>query len=193
MMKIAKFALISLASMTLFAASVEAKFNFGAAARVGRDADKPLTSELAYSDFQSGKYKLSLKTGWTKGSDGISFTTQLFDDVEHILIHITERLYSELSQREDFADYLYRGSVTKIGMLIIPFHNLDGIKIAEKTLTDQARDRGSNSSWVNRIPMDVISGECKGELVKVKGYSGGTIIYCLADDLDDIVVKRSWF
>lgn len=192
-MKIAKFVLISLASITLFAASVEAKFNFGAAARVGRDADKPLTSELTYSDFRSGKYKLSLKAGWLKGSDGISFVTELYDDVEYINIRITERLYNELSQRKDFSEYLFYNAEYKTRVLKIPAHNLDGIKIAEKLLTNYARETGSNNAWVNRIPMDVISGECKGELVELKAYRKGTLTYCLADDLDDIVVKRSWF
>lgn len=53
-MKFTKFALVSVAVMMLFASSTEAKFNFGGAARVGRDADKPLTSDLTYADLQSG-------------------------------------------------------------------------------------------------------------------------------------------
>ena len=102
-MKFTKFALVSVAVMMLFASSVEAKFNFGGAARVGRDADKPLTSNLTYADLQSGKYKLSLKSGWDRNVNGIHFVTREDNGVKYICINITKRLYEELSQREDFA------------------------------------------------------------------------------------------
>lgn len=191
-MKIAKFTLISLAAMTLFTASVEAKFNFGGAARVGRDADKPLTSDLTYADLQSGKYKLSLKSGWDRNANGILFETQEFDGIKYVNICITKRLYEELSQREDFANYVFK-AVEGGGVynLTAPEHNLDGIEV--KNYRDiKITDKNGEVIAIGKeayIPMSVASGECKGVLeTHNDGYS-----YCLADDLDDVFTKRSWF
>ena len=76
----------------------------------------------------------------------------------------------------------------------VPEHNLDGIEIKSRdnvTYTDKNGDEIAKAVDVY-IPMSVVSGDCKGELVRGKGNFSG-YSYCLADDLDDVFTKRSWF
>ena len=175
----------------LFASSTEAKFNFGGAARVGRDADKPLTSDLTYADLQSGKYKLSLKSGWDRNANGIHFGTWEYNGVKYIGICITKRLYEELSQREDFAGHVSKALEDgNVYVLSAPEYNLDGIEVKNYRNIKYTDKNGEVIVKAKEayIPMNVASGECKGVLEKHNdGYS-----YCLADDLDDVFTKRSW-
>ena len=120
------------------------------------------------------------------------FETQEFDGVKYVNICITKRLYEELSQREDFADHVFK-AVEGGGVynLQAPEHNLDGIEVKnyrDIKYTDKNGDVIARAKEAY-IPMSVASGDCKGDLEKHDdGYS-----YCLADDLDDVFTKRSWF
>ena len=181
-MKIAKFTLMSLAAMTLFTANVEAKFNFGGAARAGRDADKPLTSDLTYADLESGKYKLSLKAGWERSSNGVFYSIDKGTGSKYLLIWITNRLANELKQRGDFV-FAY-DEKNETNAVLVPRHNLDGVKVREYKELDY--------KIVAYIPMDIV-GDCRGELRKYSDINGDIVYVCLADDLDDVFTKRSWF
>ncbi|MGP1484704.1 MAG: hypothetical protein ACTTJC_01180 [Campylobacter sp.] len=154
---------------------------------INKDA-KPLT----YADLQSGKYKLSLKSGWDRNANGIHFVIQKEDGVKYVNVNITKRLAQELSQREDFAYYV--GEAIESGnayVLMAPEHNLDGIRIKDYQKVNY-RDKNGNivdTATQAYIPMDIADTNCKGVLEKHDdGYS-----YCLADDLGDVFTKRSLF
>jgi hypothetical protein len=196
--KISKFALTSVAVAAFLVTSANAfdpskllEQLGGVATKYGNHI-KTDAKPLTYADLQSGKYKLSLKSGWDRNANGIHFVTGEIDGIKYVNVNITKRLAQELSQRKDFADYV--GEAIEGGnayVLSAPEHNLDGIRIKDYQKANYRNKNGDiiKTSTQAYIPMDIADTNCNGVLEKHDdGYS-----YCLADDLGDVFTKRSLF